>query len=440
MRKISIFIFVINCLLSYSQIGWQQVNPGFGHVYYSVHFTDSNTGMACGLNGAIIMSTNSGINWVNQNSGTSISLYDIKMFTPLIAIAVGDQQLILRTTNGGINWSIINQGTIAANSIRNLNIHNGVQATAYSNYYSSPYEYTYVYKSTNSGLDWNIQQVYVANRWIHFIDINTGWANGSTYTGPPLYQYYLDVNKTTNGGTNWSLIYRSSGLSINPGLIYFFNSSIGFKFSHIGIIYLYRSLDGGNSWISSPGLPPNYTNMIRCFYLVNQQTGWFAGDNSTIFRTTNTGSVWVQQTSPASANLQKVYFINENTGWIAASAAGILKTTTGGYATGIHQISNEIPNSYILFQNYPNPFNPTTKISFSIPLSRGVSADGGRGVLVKLKIFDILGREVSTLVNESLKPGTYEVEFDGSSFASGVYFYSLITNEFTETKKLILLK
>jgi len=108
--------------------------------------------------------------------------------------------------------------------------------------------------------------------------------------------------------------------------------------------------------------------------------------------------------------------------------------------TGIQQISNYISRIYSLHQNYPNPFNPTTKISFSIPLSRGVSADGGRGVLVKLKIFDILGREVSTLVNESLKPGTYEVDWNGSSFASGVYFYKLISGDYIESKKMILIR
>jgi hypothetical protein len=94
-----------------------------------------------------------------------------------------------------------------------------------------------------------------------------------------------------------------------------------------------------------------------------------------------------------------------------------------------------------LFQNYPNPFNPVTKIKYQIPLSRGVSA--GRGVFTKLIIYDILGREIATLVNEQLKPGTYEVEWSatggGSNYPSGVYFYKLITNDFSETKKMVLI-
>ncbi len=103
---------------------------------------------------------------------------------------------------------------------------------------------------------------------------------------------------------------------------------------------------------------------------------------------------------------------------------------------GIEPISSEIPQIYELLQNYPNPFNPVTKLRFSIPLSRGVAE--GRGVF--LKVFDILGKEIAVLVNENLKPGTYEIEWDASSIPSGVYFYSLITSEFTQTKKMVVIK
>ncbi len=105
---------------------------------------------------------------------------------------------------------------------------------------------------------------------------------------------------------------------------------------------------------------------------------------------------------------------------------------------GVGSPEKRIPNEFILHQNYPNPFNPTTNINFSIPLSRGVSE--GRGVLVRLVIYDILGREIAVLVNERLTPGTYEVEWDGSNFSSGIYYYSLVTTEFIETKKMVLIK
>lgn len=107
---------------------------------------------------------------------------------------------------------------------------------------------------------------------------------------------------------------------------------------------------------------------------------------------------------------------------------------------GINQISTEIPDKFELYQNYPNPFNPSTKLKFQIPLLRGVDAGGGRGVLTLLKIFNTLGHEVQVLVNQSLQPGTYEVDWDASNYPSGVYFYELASGNFTQTKKMVLLK
>jgi uncharacterized delta-60 repeat protein len=97
---------------------------------------------------------------------------------------------------------------------------------------------------------------------------------------------------------------------------------------------------------------------------------------------------------------------------------------------GITPISNEIPDAFRLEQNYPNPFNPSTIIRYQLPANNYVT----------LKVYDISGKEVAELVNGTQRPGEYEVEFDGSSFASGIYFYSLIAGDFKKTKKMILLK
>ncbi|MBI5470874.1 MAG: T9SS type A sorting domain-containing protein [Ignavibacteriae bacterium] len=103
-------------------------------------------------------------------------------------------------------------------------------------------------------------------------------------------------------------------------------------------------------------------------------------------------------------------------------------------------------NEFRLEQNYPNPFNPTTNIKFQIPSAKlgfGVPARpaGGSDLrFVSLKVFDLLGREVATLVNEELKPGSYERVFDGGRFASGVYIYTLTSGSFTATKKLVLMR
>jgi hypothetical protein len=97
------------------------------------------------------------------------------------------------------------------------------------------------------------------------------------------------------------------------------------------------------------------------------------------------------------------------------------------------------PLSFQLYQNYPNPFNPTTKIKFTIPQSPLPGGDG-RGGLVTLKVYDVLGNEVAILINEEKLAGTYEVEFDGAGLPSGIYFYKLQAGSFVETKNMMLMK
>ena len=110
---------------------------------------------------------------------------------------------------------------------------------------------------------------------------------------------------------------------------------------------------------------------------------------------------------------------------------------------GIEPISTEIPQRFELLQNYPNPFNPVTKIRFQIP-PLNLPLSGGDKEGVSLRIYDVLGKEIAVLVNQQLKSGIYEIEWSATGGAenipSGVYFYSLITNEFTQTRKMVVLK
>jgi hypothetical protein len=110
------------------------------------------------------------------------------------------------------------------------------------------------------------------------------------------------------------------------------------------------------------------------------------------------------------------------------------------FPVGITKISSEIPEEFNLFQNYPNPFNPTTKIRFEIPLRRGLDGTDGDRQGVFLKVYDELGREIQTLVNENLSPGTYEIDWDGTNYPSGVYYYTISAGDYFETKKMVLLR
>ncbi|MCX7834055.1 MAG: T9SS type A sorting domain-containing protein, partial [Ignavibacteria bacterium] len=109
----------------------------------------------------------------------------------------------------------------------------------------------------------------------------------------------------------------------------------------------------------------------------------------------------------------------------------IIKTTNGGgNLVEVKQIASEIPKDFILKQNFPNPFNSSTKITFMLP----------RSSFVRLVIFDLLGREIETLIDERLSAGVYEKTWNADNYPSGVYFYRLVTENSIDTKKMVLIK
>lgn len=143
----------------------------------------------------------------------------------------------------------------------------------------------------------------------------------------------------------------------------------------------------------------------------------------------NSGLTWFPQNIPSQGEkTYSIVFNNTSTGYCCGVNGIIYKTTNGGVK--VENISTEIPINYYLSQNYPNPFNPVTNIQFSIPQS----------TLVKLAIFDIIGREVEILVNEQLQTGVYKSIWNGERFSSGIYFYKLITSQATITKSMVLIK
>ena len=131
---------------------------------------------------------------------------------------------------------------------------------------------------------------------------------------------------------------------------------------------------------------------------------------------------------------KKIALDNSNNVYVTGHSVGVnandVCTIKYSPIVGINPVSSEIPNRFYLYQNYPNPFNPKTKIKFDLPFE----------TFTILKVYDALGREVSTLVNENLKAGKYEVGWNASILNSGIYFYKLITERFTETKKMVLIK
>ncbi|HJY64946.1 MAG TPA: T9SS type A sorting domain-containing protein, partial [Ignavibacteria bacterium] len=127
-------------------------------------------------------------------------------------------------------------------------------------------------------------------------------------------------------------------------------------------------------------------------------------------------------------HLYAVSFLSQDSIIITGQGGTILSSFQS--VLGINKSNNQVPGSYKLLQNYPNPFNPNTVIEFSL-------ADRS---YMNLKVYDVTGKEIETLVNQILNAGNYKVSFNGQNLTSGIYFYRLQTNEFAETKKMILIK
>jgi hypothetical protein len=189
-----------------------------------------------------------------------------------------------------------------------------------------------------------------------------------------------------------------------------------------------KTTNAGNVWRLADTNHLTYNTLFKVSYpAANRIT--CVGGAGTILTSTDGGATWTQQVSGTTAILYGVYFSDANHG-CAVGEGGVILTTTDGGAVFVNQIGTEIPDKYSLGQNYPNPFNPATKIKFNIKETG----------FVTLKVYDILGKEISSLVNQKMQPGEYETSFDGSSLKSGVYFYKLQTGSFTETKKMLLVK
>ncbi|MEP7145374.1 MAG: YCF48-related protein, partial [bacterium] len=167
---------------------------------------------------------------------------------------------------------------------------------------------------------------------------------------------------------------------------------------------------------------PGFT--IHSMNFLNENSGWITGDAGYILRTTDGGNRWDSLISNTHSGLKSIQFINNDTGFAVGYNGLILRTTNGGgpgFPVGIKEFSSESPEGFYLSQNFPNPFNPKTIINYTLSAPQG----GSMFSYVQLKIYDMLGNEVATLVNERKSPGSYSVEFDGADFSSGIYFIKL---------------
>ena len=423
--RILLYTVIFNSVI-FSQ--WVALNTGTSQNLRSVYFTDLQTGFVCGEFGTIIKTTNSGTNWIALNSGTTYNLRSIQFINASTGLCCGyspTNGFIIKTTNGGANWNPANSGNVS--QLTSIYFYNSSAAVCVGNSGTTLY-------STDGGSNWLVGQptgYLVTFYTAYMISASTGYCGGVNTIFSPLFA------KTTNGGANW--VYSSFMVNNNEATLmdmHFFS-----ELSGIAVSVLWNG-QGGISQTTNGG--GNWTHQIVTYALygidfAGMLTGYIAGSNGSILKSTNGGASWNQQATGISAFLRAIDFIDSLNGYAAGDGGVVLKTTNGGIL-GFSQINNEIPKEYKLFQNYPNPFNPVTKIRFAISTPPQPSPKGRGQDIVILKVYDILGREIQILVNEQLSPGTYEAEFDGSNYPSGVYLYTLLTGDFKSTRKLILMK
>jgi hypothetical protein len=309
-------------------------------------------------------------------------------------------------------------------------------------------------RSTDDGATWGTnQQLSVGD----FRGIPSICASGNNVLIVCSDNQYGDMeitcSRSTNAGTYWSSsrLTNETGLSQQPSI-----SISGLTAIVVWIdyrdgsskLYQKRTTNAGSSWYAESQL----TSGSYIPYMPNiQMSGsyahvvWYDSSNSQLYylRGLNYGSIWQTRTQltetphipynatvTASGNIVHVLWTDNRHG----EGELYYKRNPTGNAIGITQLCTEIPVSFNLYQNYPNPFNPVTKIKFDVPKTS----------FTKIIIYDILGREVTTLVNEELKPGSYEVDWSAeggaSEFSSGVYFYKITAGDYSETKKMVLMK
>lgn len=409
---LTIFLSILFPLYTYSQ--WILQQTGTSEPIRDIEFINERTGWACANNGIILKTLNGGLNWIIQpTEANGKPLFKLYPIDSNIVYCVGWFETILKTTNGGTNWISLQNGQI------------GKGESYYSTFFINQFtgwisSNSQVLKTTNGGLNWLNIQYAATMRDIYFKDSLNGI--GVSWSGI--------VSKTINSGLNWTWeqidngdIYRISILN---------DKTTGF-IAVAGSNILYKTTNFGISWDSISYIP-NVTEYIFCSEFITDSVGWVGGSHE-LFRTTNAGKQWFRQNIPIGFT-SSIYAVNTNYVWTCGTQGRIFHTTNGGDTiVSIKQISQEIPNNFQLKQNYPNPFNPSTKISFSIP-----STVSGEMSNIMLIIYDINGREIEILVNEKLRAGEYQVEWNANEYSSGVYFYSLRTESIKETKRMILLK
>ena len=420
--------------------------------YFDITLQGTKKWISGGKNGypRLMTSTESGFNWEMQSSElTYNNINGISFSDSLNGWFIGENGTLFHTIDGGKNWYPKNLYSISFISI-------GTPTT--EDIYLGGNNGEFI-KSTNNGTTWKVSYIsnQVSEAKLQFFSKNYGYC---------FAPYQHELYKTTDAGESWSNNITTGYYLSNS---FFADSANGWAVSLSGDQYsnqLIHTTDGGETWDVSYDL-----NYISALFFLDDKTGWRT-NYETLLKTTNGGIDWQIVTHLTGFNIYQILFKDESEGYILTGSSedivGLFRTTDGGLnweplrrytwlkniyfknevlwgvgdygqlikfeniLTSVNDpgYENYYPNSTTLFQNYPNPFNPSTVINYSVK-------EAG---LVKLKVFDVLGREVEELVNVIKDAGNHSIEFNATNLPSGVYIYTLRINGYSSSKKMLLLK
>jgi len=429
-----ILILLANNPFCFSEGGWFQQQSNTNVDLNKIYFLNQDTGWVVGNSGKILKTTNGGIEWISQQSNLIYPIRSVYFLNQNTGYAVGGKYEyvdfcyvdIIKTTNGGSNWTISYSQIEFDNSASDVTFINA--STGFVTCFGGNESESegLIFKTTNSGVNWIRSEYNTSFISINFTNENTGFIISNYYHD--VLGDSLIIKKSNNSGNNWNSVFSMFHARLTS--LIFLNSDTGWiaGLSHAGGFgedLILKTTSGGVNWENMNLITYSFINSI---YFSSYDTGWYC--SAGIYKSINSGANWINQVpSNGTDTYSNIFFIDNSTGWSVGKNGKILKTITGGL-TSVNQSSENIPIKYTLLQNYPNPFNPVTLLEFGISDLEFVS----------LKVYDVLGNEITTLVNEIKSPGVYNVEFDGSNLSSGIYFYKLTAGEFSVVKKMSLLK
>ncbi len=395
---------------------------------YWIQVADFNSSPACysfdstgniylgTLDHGVYFSSDNGISWTGKSNGlVDLNIYSLALHqNGTLYAGTFNHGLFFSSDNGNL-WN--QSGLLVQTKIRAIII-------TYFGTLIAGTDGNGIYRSTNSGTNW---QKINSPQNIYSLCVSAGNIVAGS-RNPDCIFLSLDDGLIWNQAFSSTSTFNSI-IATSEGRVY---SVTGDFTSDMPLGYiLARSDNYGLQWFISSNFPSSSYGIA-----VNTKGDLFVGRYESVWKSTNYGINWETLSSGIdSSNNVLISLACSPSGYLFAGRQGGQLFRSSQKTIAVKKISSQIPLSFKLFQNYPNPFNPSTKINFELP-----STENSAGGFVIIKIFDILGHEITTLLNRKLSSGKYELEWNAINFPGGVYFYRISYFTSTKTLPMILLK